>query len=124
MTERVAFGPSKVFALLAHSGTFTLQVGLAVLGIAFLVEGYSLWVALEECRAEAKKEQLSLWNYILEGSDAMNVAVLMEDGVAVRDRGHCPRKVVLESSWAAPVSLLPLFLIQLRVFWHSLAAPC
>jgi len=59
------------------------QIGLAVLGLAFLVEGYSLGVALEECRIEAKKAKQSLREYIFEGSDATNVAVLMEDGVAV-----------------------------------------
>ena len=80
--DRTGFLEGILFAW-AHSGTVVVQVGLAVLGIAFLVEGYSLWVALEECRAEAKKAQLSLRNYIMEGSDAMNVAVLMEDGVAV-----------------------------------------
>jgi len=53
------------------------------LGLAFLVEGYSFSVALDECRLEAKKAGLTLRYYLTRGSDVTNVAVLMEDGVAV-----------------------------------------
>mmetsp|Transcript_39150 Transcript_39150/g.91200 ORF Transcript_39150/g.91200 Transcript_39150/m.91200 type:complete len:397 (-) Transcript_39150:36-1226(-) len=58
-------------------------IGMTVLGSAFVFEGYSLGVAMQECRAEAQKQGQSLYDYVVRGSDAMNVAVLMEDAVAV-----------------------------------------
>jgi len=80
------------------------QIGMGVLGIAFVVEGYSFWIAVKECRMEAKKANLTLREYILEGSDAMNVAVLMEDGVAV---GGCG--IAASCLYASQLTGNPLF---------------
>jgi len=44
-----------------------VTVGLCVLGTAFVVEGYSFWVALDECNLEAKKAGLTLREYLVQG---------------------------------------------------------
>jgi zinc transporter 9 len=61
----------------------SLGVALAVLGIAFLVEGGTFLFALRQVRRAASKIQMSLRDYIFHGPDPMGVAVLIEDGAAV-----------------------------------------
>jgi zinc transporter 9 len=48
-----------------------------------ILEGISIWVAMEAVRQGAKDNGMSFWQYCLNGPDPMGVAVLMEDGAAM-----------------------------------------
>ena len=50
-----------------------MRIGLAVLGLAFVVEGYSFSVALDECRLEAKKAGLTLKYFLTRGTTPTTV---------------------------------------------------
>lgn len=54
----------------------------SILGSAVL-EGISIWVAMEAVRQGAKDNAMSFWQYCLNGPDPMGVAVLLEDGAAL-----------------------------------------
>jgi len=58
-------------------------VALGVLAVAGLLEGYSCFVAWNELKREAKKAGMSTWEYIVDGPDPVNVAVFLEDAIAV-----------------------------------------
>lgn len=58
-------------------------ISFAIIGIAFVVEGYSFFVALTEFRHQAKEEGRSLRNHFVETRDPTTLAVLIEDAVAV-----------------------------------------
>ena len=55
-----------------------VTVGLCVLGTAFVVEGYSFWVALDECNLEAKKAGLTLREYLVQGVPARQPALRLQ----------------------------------------------
>ncbi|CAL5227702.1 g10710 [Coccomyxa viridis] len=56
---------------------------LAVLGVSFVVEGYSLLVATRSVLQGAQAMSMTFWEYIRRGMDPTTVAVMMEDGAAV-----------------------------------------
>ena len=58
-------------------------MALAVLGLSFALEAYSSAVAVAEIRKEAAKVNVSFLEYVTNGSDPMNTAVLLEDGAAL-----------------------------------------
>jgi zinc transporter 9 len=60
-----------------------LPTAIAVLGAAGVLESYTLSVAWKEMKAEADKMGMSPYQYIFEGPDPLNPAVLLEDSVAV-----------------------------------------
>ncbi|EIE24063.1 hypothetical protein COCSUDRAFT_28593 [Coccomyxa subellipsoidea C-169] len=60
-----------------------LGYGLAVLGVSFLVEGYSLLVATRAVLQGAHAMGMSFTEYIRRGMDPTTVAVMLEDGAAV-----------------------------------------
>ena len=60
-----------------------VRLGCAVLGVSFLVEGYSLLVATRAVVQGAQAMGMSFWEYLRRGMDPTTVAVMMEDGAAV-----------------------------------------
>lgn len=60
-----------------------LGAGLAVMALSFVVEGYSLKVALDTVRQDAKRAGMSLLDYISRGRDPTTTAVLVEDSASV-----------------------------------------
>ena len=60
-----------------------LTVAWVVLVLAFLVEGWSLWVAYKSVKAAADEKGWTLMHYVRKGPDPMGVAVLFEDSAAV-----------------------------------------
>ncbi|MED5374531.1 MAG: cation diffusion facilitator family transporter [Myxococcota bacterium] len=61
----------------------SLLVAWIVLVLAFVVEGWSLIVAVIEVRKAAQKAQMTLGGYLMRGPDPMGVAVVFEDSAAV-----------------------------------------
>lgn len=61
----------------------SLTVAWVVLVLAFLVEGWSLVVAIKAVKASADEMGWSLKDYLLKGPDPMGVAVVFEDSAAV-----------------------------------------
>ncbi len=59
------------------------SIAFIILAFAFVVEGFTLIVAVKAVRAEAKYSKLSFLNYINQGTDPTGVAVILEDSVAV-----------------------------------------
>ena len=55
----------------------------AVLGVSFVVEGYSLLVATRAVLQGAQAMGITFWEYLRRGMDPTTVAVMMEDGAAV-----------------------------------------
>ena len=55
----------------------------AVLGLSFVVEGYSLFVATRAVMAGATAHGLTFMQYLRRGLDPTSIAVMMEDGAAV-----------------------------------------
>jgi len=72
-------------ALVAHADLVasTAPITLTVLGIAGALESYTCWIAWGELSREAKKAGLTTRNYIMNGPDPVNVAVFLEDAIAV-----------------------------------------
>jgi len=58
-------------------------IPFAIIGIAFVVEGYSCAVAFKEFIRQAKEEGKSFRQYIVETRDPTTLAVLIEDSVAM-----------------------------------------
>lgn len=58
-------------------------ITLTVLGFAGILESYTCWVAWGELSREAKKSGMSTRAYIVDGPDPVNVAVFLEDAIAV-----------------------------------------
>jgi len=54
-----------------------------VLAITFCLEAYTLAVAGSELRSAADAEGMSPWEYVRDGPDPVNVAVFLEDSVAL-----------------------------------------
>ncbi|MDX8403520.1 MAG: cation diffusion facilitator family transporter [Mariprofundaceae bacterium] len=59
------------------------QVAFLVIGIAFIVEGYSFMVALKEFNRQRQEKGCSFFAYFRESNDPTTVAVLIEDSVAM-----------------------------------------
>ena len=55
----------------------------AVLGVSFIVEGYSLMMATRAVLQGATAAKLGFWEYLQRGLDPTSVAVMLEDGAAV-----------------------------------------
>ena len=60
-----------------------MPLALGVLGGSFLLEGYSLYVAVKECLSSARELGMTFKDYILHGPDVSTIAVLMEDSAAI-----------------------------------------
>ena len=58
-------------------------IAFCIIGFAFIMEGYSLWVALKEFTRQQKEENMGFIQYIKETRDPTTLAVLIEDSVAV-----------------------------------------
>ncbi|MES2857159.1 MAG: cation diffusion facilitator family transporter [Bdellovibrionota bacterium] len=54
---------------------------LGILAIAFLIEGYTLWIAIVS--VNKSRGERPFWEYIRQGDDPTGVAVLLEDAIAV-----------------------------------------
>ncbi len=65
-----------------HQPELSLIV-FSIIGIAFLVEGYSFLVALSEFNRQRKENNCSFFAYFRESNDPTTVAVLIEDSVAI-----------------------------------------
>jgi zinc transporter 9 len=61
----------------------SLDLALYTLILSAVLEGISIWVAMEAVRQGAKDNGMTFWQYCLNGPDPMGVAVLMEDGAAM-----------------------------------------
>jgi divalent metal cation (Fe/Co/Zn/Cd) transporter len=72
-----------------------VTIGMSVLALSFIIESYSLRVAYQEIRAEARRQNSTVMDYIMSGSDPMNVAVLFEDSAAVLGVGVASSGLVL-----------------------------
>ncbi|ELR14045.1 cation efflux family superfamily protein [Acanthamoeba castellanii str. Neff] len=59
-----------------------LPIAFGVLGISFVLEGGTLFMAFRAVRDGAKETGMSIKEYILDGPDPMSVAVLVEDSIA------------------------------------------
>jgi len=68
--------------LVAHEPEISM-VPFLIIGVAFIVEGYSLFVALREFRRQCKEANRSFRVYLVETRDPTTLAVLIEDTVAV-----------------------------------------
>jgi len=69
---------------LRHDHTPELSwVPFLIIGFAFVVEGYSFFVALVEFRRQAEEAGKSFRTYFVETRDPTTLAVLIEDAVAV-----------------------------------------
>ena len=60
-----------------------MTVAWVVLVLAFVVEGWSLWVAFKAVRTAARAREWTLMEYVRKGPDPMGIAVLFEDSAAV-----------------------------------------
>ncbi len=58
-------------------------IAFAIIGIAFLVEGYSFLVALTEFNRQRKEHNAAFFVYLRESNDPTTIAVLIEDTVAI-----------------------------------------
>jgi len=58
-------------------------IAFAIIGLAFVIEGYSLLVALAEFNRQRKEEGAGFVQYFRETRDPTTLAVLIEDSVAV-----------------------------------------
>eukprot|EP00613_Pedinella_sp_CCMP2098_P067502 CAMPEP_0171988880 /NCGR_PEP_ID=MMETSP0993-20121228/276128_1 /TAXON_ID=483369 /ORGANISM="non described non described, Strain CCMP2098" /LENGTH=716 /DNA_ID=CAMNT_0012641857 /DNA_START=77 /DNA_END=2228 /DNA_ORIENTATION=+ len=58
-------------------------IALTVLGFAGLLESYTAWIAWIELSREAKRAGMTSKDYITHGPDPVNVAVFLEDVIAV-----------------------------------------
>ncbi len=65
------------------SGPETNMVAFAIIGLAFLVEGYSFFVAMREFRRQSEAAGRSFWRHFTETRDPSTLAVLVEDSVAM-----------------------------------------
>lgn len=96
-----------------------------VLGIAFVVEGWSLLVAFKAVKQTAADAEMTLRQYIVGGPDPMGVAVLVEDaaavfGVCLAAIGLALGQITQNGVWdgvasiaiAILLGLLAIFLIQ------------
>ena len=54
-----------------------------MLGVSFVVEGYSLLVATRAVIQGATAAKLGFWEFLQRGLDPTSVAVMLEDGAAV-----------------------------------------
>ena len=68
--------------LVAHEPEISM-VPFVIVGLAFVVEGYSLLVALKEFRRQCREANKSFRVYLVETRDPTTLAVLIEDTVAV-----------------------------------------
>jgi len=58
-------------------------IPFSIIGIAFVVEGFSFYVALQEFLRQCRAEGKSFRRYFVETSDPTTLAVLIEDSVAM-----------------------------------------
>jgi len=58
-------------------------LAFSIIGFAFLVEGYSLLVALAEFNRQRKEKECGFFAYFRESNDPTTLAVLIEDSVAI-----------------------------------------
>lgn len=58
-------------------------IAFVIIGIAFLVEGYSFLVALTEFNKQRKEQNTAFFAYLRESNDPTTIAVLIEDTVAI-----------------------------------------
>ncbi len=58
-------------------------LAFGIIGFAFVVEGYSFWVALVEFTRQRNEENMGFMEYVRETRDPTTLAVLIEDTVAV-----------------------------------------
>ena len=58
-------------------------IPFAIIGLAFVVEGYSFFVALKEFLRQCKEEGKTFKQYLVETRDPTTLAVLIEDSVAM-----------------------------------------
>ena len=71
-------------SLLMHPAELeALPTAITVLGVCGVLEAYTLSLAFQETRKEAQKTGMSIVQYLREGPDPLNPAVLLEDSVAV-----------------------------------------
>lgn len=61
----------------------SLDMALYMLLFSAVLEGISIWVAMEAVRQGAQDNGMSFWQYCINGPDPMGVAVLLEDGAAL-----------------------------------------
>lgn len=59
------------------------SIAFYVLIFAFIIEGYTLVVAVKAVNEEAKNLDVSFWDYMKNGTDPLGVAVVLEDSAAV-----------------------------------------
>jgi len=69
---------------LMHPHSVTgVSIAIGVLIFSFVVESYTLWIAVVAVRSSAKDANMTFQAYMKDGSDPMAVAVLLEDAAAV-----------------------------------------
>lgn len=69
---------------LQHGHTPEISVlAFGILGLAFVIEGYSFFVAMREFRKQCKEAGKSFWRYFAETRDPTTLAVLIEDSAAI-----------------------------------------
>ncbi|KAL6075952.1 Cation diffusion facilitator family transporter, variant 2 [Balamuthia mandrillaris] len=73
-----------VSSLITGGALTSPSMALSILGLSFLLEGATFTMALRAVRAGATEAGLSMKEYLLRGSDPLAVAVLIEDGAAVK----------------------------------------
>ena len=59
------------------------QIAFATLAFSFIIEGITLLIAIRATLADARKDGVSLFQYLRAGSDPTGVAVVLEDSAAV-----------------------------------------
>ena len=79
------------------------SIALGVLGVSFALESYSSAVAVSEIKKEAAKSNMAFVDYIKNGSDPMNTAVLLEDGAALVGVGIAASAIGLSAYTGNPM---------------------
>ena len=74
-------GLSKFIEASPHDPVAGSPIPLIVLGLSFLVEGYTLSIAFKS--VNISRGDRAFWDYVAHGDDPTGVAVLMEDAIAV-----------------------------------------
>lgn len=95
---------------------------VGVLLVSLVIEGAILMVAVREVSKQAKQKQRGFWEYLSDGADPSNVAVLMEDaaaclGILIALTGIVLVKVTGQLFWDSVCSILIGLLLGAVAVW-------
>lgn len=81
-----------------------IRLSLAVLGVAFVIEGATLWVALRGARRVARRQGLTrMRDFLRDNRDATLLTVIVEDGLALVGLPIAAASLLLSQATGNPV---------------------